>query len=302
VYKDAAQDRPQPQLSAAAWEWGQRFAASLGVVAFAGSWIRFSSLLHSAVAALMVVVAAAFAERVIAASTLSQRSAHPEERTNTVWVWFERISAVVGVLAFVAGSIAWEELLFVVLAPITIVGIVYLAACAFTAYDEGRLVGLPSWTNAGRAYGALLVPLIPILMFGEHKSTLTDIAGASALCGLLACGVFAIWIIGRSARTAINAWHQATAAGSDPDRRVADTATERLGEVLGVAGVDERAVAVVVLLVAALAVGGLMALLEGGSDVRETPDTPTPRATSTPTAMGSPSLAIRRRVPQGSAA
>ena len=38
------------------------------------------------------------------------------------------------------------------------------------------------------------------------------------------------------------------------------------------------------------------------SDVRETPDTPTPPAISTPTAMESPSLAIRLRRHPGSAA
>jgi hypothetical protein len=176
------------------------------------------------------------------------------------------------VITVVAGSIAWGELLVVVLAPITIAGMFYLAACAFLAYDEGRLVGLPSWTNAGRAYGALLVPVILILMFGEPQSTLTDLAGAAAGFGFVACGVFAIWIVGRSALTAINAWHRTTAAGTEPDRRAADTGTQRLRAALGEAGVDETAIAIVIFSSLLSPWAASWPSLRAGV----TPDTPTP--------------------------
>lgn len=213
---DESRAPAQKKLSAAAWRWGLRLAGSIGIVSFAGSWIRFSSLLYSTIAAILVIAVVALAASVIATSAPAEGPGDARPRINTVWVWFERVAAVLGVLSAVAGSIAYESILLLVLLPLTLVGLVYLTACAYTAVYEGRLDPLPSWTNAGRAYGALLVPVILILMFGEPESTLTDIAGGAAAVGVPACGAFATWIVARPALIAIDTWYQETARDASP--------------------------------------------------------------------------------------
>jgi hypothetical protein len=116
-------------------------------VSFAGAWITFASALQAAVGAVLVNASMYVAACIVASPTLPQQSRNMRPEADTLWTWFERLSAVLGVMSLAGAWIVCESLLAAVAWLLLLGGGAYLAACLLTVYLDQ---GLPRWTTSKR--------------------------------------------------------------------------------------------------------------------------------------------------------